>query len=707
MFKISVYGKGGVGKSSVASNLSYLLSKRGMKVLHIGCDPKHDSTRLLTNGIQQRTFMDSLLDGNEDGVIEEGSNGVSCVECGGAEPGIGCAGKGMISMFSYVERNTPPDTDIRICDVLGDVVCGGFSVPMRRKETDGIIIVVSEDFMSVYAGNNILRGIKNLNGTECIIGLVVNSRIPEDRMRVEEFSRATGIPVIGIVDNSPVFSEAEAAGKTVAELRPKSEAAAELDSIADRIVEVMEGKAGRYSAHPLNDNALTQLAAKQPVTDLEPPAVRVRCTFDHVDRERGLVYKGKHAMPACTSHGAVQALLSLKDAAVVLHGPRNCAFLMEYAWMRRSSQSQKLRREAYPDNLFASGMNATNVFTGDRQCLREAIEHAIGNGYRTVFVVQTCTADTIGTDIAGIINEIDRPDIDIVPVDTDAKFLGSKFGAIRGAYSAVASLMDWTQPVEKGLAGLICLEPDIMTDRNNVRKIGEMLEACGMRLGPTFIDVSTVEDMKRFARCEYFIQFGYGPSYGMYEGIARATVPTDRVFLGLDRPFTLFTVREWCERLSALTGCRESAMAYYEKQASEFERRAGYLRDRYRGCKAVFYQRSDVYLEPFVEILRYMGFESVAHLVWKEKYASRGLPPEHVNSLPLERDVEICHLAEAVDRYGADLVVTGDPRVGRTGKKWCGTVVRFVGAEGSLEFAEKVNNSMNMITNQVWKGAGP
>ncbi len=707
MFKISVYGKGGVGKSSVASNLSYILSKRGKKVLHIGCDPKHDSTRLLTNGVPQKTFMDSLLDGSEEGVIEEGSNGVSCVECGGAEPGIGCAGKGMISMFSYVERNTPPDTDIRICDVLGDVVCGGFSVPMRRKETDGIFIVVSEDFMAVYAGNNILRGIRNLNGTDCIIGMVVNSRIPEDRIRVEEFSKATGIPVIGTVDNSPLFSEAEAVGRTVAELYPDSDAAIQLGIIADRITAVMEGLADRYPARPLNDNALTQIAAKQEVTDLEPPAVRIRCTFDHVDRERGLVYKGKHAMPACTSHGAVQALLSFKDAAIVLHGPRNCAFLMEYAWMRRSGQSQRLRREAYPDNLFASGMNATNVFTGDRECLRGAIEKAIGSGYRTVFVVQTCTADTIGTDIAGVINDIGRPDVDIVPVDTDEKFLGSKFGAIRGAYAAVSSLMDWSQPAEKGLTGLICLEPDIMTDKNNVRKISEMLEACGLKLGPTFIDVSTVEDMKSFAKCEYFIQFGYGPSYGMYEGIAKATVPPDRKIIGLDRPFTLFTVREWCRRLSELTGRRESAEAYYHRQEAEFERRAGYLRDRYKGSRAVFYVRSDVYLEPFAEVLRYMGIEPVAHLVWKEKFASRGLPPEHVNILPMETDVEICHLAEAVDRYKADLVVAADPRVGRTGKKWCGMAVRFVGAEGSLEFAEKVNNSMTMITNQVWKGAGP
>ncbi len=580
-------------------------------------------------------------------------------------------------------------------------------MPMRRKETDGIIIVVSEDFMSVYAGNNILRGIRNLNGTACIMGMVVNSRAPEDRVRVEEFSRATGIPIMGTVDKSPVFSEAEAAGKTVAELYPDSEAARQLDAIVDRIADVMEGRAGRYPANPLNDNALTQIAAKQKVTDLEPPAVRIRCTFDHVDRERGLVYKGKQAMPACTSHGAVQALLSMTDAAVVLHGPRNCAFLMEYAWMRRSGQSQKIRRGAYPDNLFASGMNATNVFTGDRECLKEAIENAIASGYRTVFVVQTCTADTIGTDVAGVINDIGRPDVDIVPVDTDEKFLGSKFGAIRGAYRAVASLLDWTQPVEKGLAGLICLEPNIMTDRNNVRKISDMLEACGMKLGPTFIDVSSVEDMKRFARCEYFIQFGYGPSYGMYEGIARATVPPDRTLIGLDRPFTLFTVREWCERLSDLTGRKESAMEYYKTQEAEFERRAGYLKDRYNGKRAVFYQRSDVYLEPFVEVLRYMGFDPVAHIVWKEKFASRGLPPEHVNTLPMETDVEICHLAEAVDRYKAELVVAGDPRVGRNGKKWCGTAIRFVGAEGSLEFAEKVNNCMTMITNQTWKGAGP
>lgn len=130
MFRVAVYGKGGIGKSTVSSNLSYLLSKTGSSVLHIGCDPKHDSTRLISGGRTIRTFSNDM----GANPVCEGLNGISCTECGGAEPGTGCAGKGIQMLFAALEDI---EADYRVYDVLGDVVCGGFSIPARKAYADG------------------------------------------------------------------------------------------------------------------------------------------------------------------------------------------------------------------------------------------------------------------------------------------------------------------------------------------------------------------------------------------------------------------------------------------------------------------------------------------------------------------------------------------------------------------------------------------
>ena len=155
MLKIAIYGKGGIGKSTISSNLSAIISKSGKKVLHVGCDPKGDSTRNLM-GKKIPTVISILKEKNNlnrEDIIFEGFNGIECVETGGPEAGIGCAGRGIITTMEELEdlEVFDEERDVIVYDVLGDVVCGGFAVPMREKYADVIYIVTSSEFMSIFA----------------------------------------------------------------------------------------------------------------------------------------------------------------------------------------------------------------------------------------------------------------------------------------------------------------------------------------------------------------------------------------------------------------------------------------------------------------------------------------------------------------------------------------------------------------------------
>ena len=197
--RVAFYGKGGIGKSTIASNVSALLAMQGKKVLHIGCDPKADSTRLLCKE-RIKTVLEVLEEKDypeRDDLVYRSESGVWCVESGGPEAGNGCAGMGIITAMKELERLgvLEEDWDVIIYDVLGDVVCGGFSVPMRQGYVDRVYIVSSADFMSLYATNNILKGVVNYSDERNLLGGFVFNHIreQEEECIAEEFtSRVKG-----------------------------------------------------------------------------------------------------------------------------------------------------------------------------------------------------------------------------------------------------------------------------------------------------------------------------------------------------------------------------------------------------------------------------------------------------------------------------------------------------------------------------------
>lgn len=230
--KIAVYGKGGIGKSTISANISASLSERGQRILQIGCDPKHDSTRLLLGQKIPITVMDYIRTVNPEDrslneIIFRGYGDVACIEAGGPEPGVGCAGRGIITMFELLEHLglQSGDFDITIYDVLGDVVCGGFAVPIRKEYADSVFIVTSGEYMSLYAANNILRGIKNFTSrSERVAGIIYNSRgITDEEDRVEKFAKGVRLPIIASIPKSGIFSLAEKKACTVVQMFPQYE----------------------------------------------------------------------------------------------------------------------------------------------------------------------------------------------------------------------------------------------------------------------------------------------------------------------------------------------------------------------------------------------------------------------------------------------------------------------------------------------------
>lgn len=192
--RVAFYGKGGIGKSTIASNVSALLAMQGKKVLHIGCDPKADSTRLLCKE-RIKTVLEVLEEKDypeREDLVYRSESGVWCVESGGPEAGNGCAGMGIITAMKELERIgvLEEDWDVIIYDVLGDVVCGGFSVPMRQGYVDRVYIVSSADFMSLYAANNILKGVVSYSDERNLLGGFVFNHIreQEEECIAEEFT---------------------------------------------------------------------------------------------------------------------------------------------------------------------------------------------------------------------------------------------------------------------------------------------------------------------------------------------------------------------------------------------------------------------------------------------------------------------------------------------------------------------------------------
>ena len=244
--QIAIYGKGGIGKSTTTQNLTAGLVEHGKKVMLVGCDPKADSTRLLLGGLAQKTVLDTIREEGEDveldRIMKTGFGGTKCVESGGPEPGVGCAGRGIITSINMLENlgAYTDELDYVFYDVLGDVVCGGFAMPIREGKAKEIYIVASGEMMALYAANNISKGIQRYarTGGVRLGGIICNSRnVDRELDLLRAFSKELGTKLLYFVPRDNVVQHAEINKKTVIEYKPDSNQAQEYRNLAQAVID--------------------------------------------------------------------------------------------------------------------------------------------------------------------------------------------------------------------------------------------------------------------------------------------------------------------------------------------------------------------------------------------------------------------------------------------------------------------------------------
>ena len=481
MKQIAVYGKGGIGKSTLSANISAALSLNNKRILQIGCDPKHDSTKLLMRGLSIPTVLDyiktkSPLEYRKSDILFEGFGKIGCIEAGGPKPGVGCAGRGIITAFELLETLHIKDNyDMIVYDVLGDVVCGGFAVPIRREYSDSIFIVTSGEYMSLYAANNILRGIQNYDENRPrLLGILYNSRnVKNEDDRVYKFAEAVKLPVFARIPRDDIFARAEKANVTVLELTQNEEnpVADIFKDIAKRICEGTE----HFAANPLTDDELEALilsnegaitkashsassSPKQEEKDnpscscesAEPCEVctGVSSCQEESTSDYDAPYLSKNVirdepLHGCAFNGAMTMSSNLKDAVILAHSPKSCTYLsiqtISSAGRRTLFERGNILPSSLIPNVLSTDMSETDMVFGGSENLLSKVKSILNSKSPppAIVIVSSCPSGIIGDDIDDALS-LSTERTKIVTVKAEGNLTGDYLQGMLMAYTSLA-----------------------------------------------------------------------------------------------------------------------------------------------------------------------------------------------------------------------------------------------------------------------------
>ncbi|MCL2339600.1 MAG: AAA family ATPase [Actinomycetia bacterium] len=547
--QIAIYGKGGIGKSTIAANISAALAEAGRHVLQVGCDPKHDSTRLLLRGETPPTVLDYIRDTPADrymaaDIIRRGELDVDCAEAGGPEPGIGCAGRGILTTFDLLDKLAirQRDYDVILYDVLGDVVCGGFAVPIRNEYADKVYIVTSGEFMSIYAANNILRGLLNYQTDQGRVGgLIFNSRGEDwEAARVERFAQAVQLPIVTSIPRDPLFAQSERAQRCLVAAFPR----AELSELFRKLAQTV-WSGPLYAARPLSDDQLEQCvlageaalvdgspradaklainplppttsadgdpsepissAASESTGGFEPPAQPTAPPPPSAPL-LSKALTSQEPLHGCAFSGALSITTQLTDCVTVAHGPQSCAHI---AFQTITSISRRLLLErglvlpiqtAPP--IVSTDMNEAVMVFGGGELLGQQVSELTHrpDPPAAIFVVSTCPSGIIGENIQAT-TTLATDQTRVIPVAADGNLAGDYLQGIFLGYQRIAEeLIDRQVQPDPQLVNIVAEKTVAESTIDNLAFVREVLERLGLRLNCRFIAETSAAEVRGLLR---------------------------------------------------------------------------------------------------------------------------------------------------------------------------------------------------------------
>ena len=722
IIKIAIYGKGGIGKSTVSANISASLAQKNKKILQIGCDPKHDSTRLLLGGKTPKTVLDYIKevlpeDRKLEDIVFSGYGNIACVEAGGPEPGVGCAGRGIITTFELLEKLglNSFDFDYSLYDVLGDVVCGGFAVPIRKEYAEAIYIVTSGEYMALYAANNILRGIKNFGDSpKRVAGIIYNSRgLKDEDERVSAFAKAVKLPVVAHIPRSEIFASAEKLGKTTIEAFPDSPEACIFKKLSKNILSLNNiPEAKLYGALPLENEHLESIILGVETKD-SPDSFNFPQNDEKEFEEYSLLVservKTKHPLQGCAFAGAACVTTQIEDSYTLLHCPKSCAHMI-YGIIENSLLRMHRLYDYKTDFDISKRIGTTNIddddfVFGGNDKLHSELGKAILNGYKTIFIVTACPPGIIGDDVPAISEEIMKknPGVNIEYVLVDGNLEGDFSQGYICAFETLTKAIDNNQVRKENTVNIFGEKSLATNEEYNLYSIISLLDAIGVSINCRFITRTSLSSIKKFNQaCLNLPAHDDYSSRVLNELISqKSNIPT------IDLPFpTGFTdTSNWLSRIAEYFGKSDEAVKIIGREKGNYIKRIEELRPKLCGKKILIssYGRN---VDWIIELANDLDME-IVRIGLMFSPSKEPLRTKYRN-LPVKEDYNSKTRKEEIKLFSPDLVLRDRP-VLCSDDLVRNDIIPYspgFGFMAGLEWAERWSRILKLPPTEGWKSDG-